>query len=265
MNPIRIRITAVMLCILMLFALTSCNTKEKLEQNRAVGDTFMGHVLGDDYASAYAMVSATVSDGDFSAYWEDIRATASGATSYDMEETEWDIRTADGLTSATVSYRVDLDNGRTALLRVVTREDIEGIAGIHFSDVTDFVASTASYLPIVKIMMQVFTVLALLFMVLMLVDCLRRKMKYKFLWAFLILCGIGVTVTVGDVHASEYFMGLMVEPSSASLDLGRLAVSFRLMIPLGSVLYLFLRKKFFAPAEPPASTQTEPAEEQNEV
>lgn len=259
----RVRPVLLAACLLFsLFSLASCGYREKIDRNDKVSAEFLDLALQDDYASAYALVSATISDGDFAAYWGSIRETLEGAESYRQERNDWSVDTVNGQTSVTTAYRVILDNGKTAWLRVVTREDISGIAGIHFSDVTEFLDSTRAYMPTVQVILGVFSGVVFLFMLLMLVDCLRRKMRYKVLWVILILCGIGVTVAFGENFATEYFAGLMIETSSITPDPGTLTVSVRLMIPVGAVLYLWLRNRFVVePASDEPADSIEPDEE----
>lgn len=274
MRPIRCKkiLLAGLLMLLLLLTLASCNAEERLEKNHGLGRAFMDHVLQNDYDGAYAMVKETVTEADFGAYWTTIVPAAEGAEHYEMTQTGWNLSTENGRSLTSTTYEVELDNSRTVLLRVVTAEDIEGIAGIHFSDVTDFLTSTAKYLPTLRVVMGVFSGLALLFMILMLVDCLRRKMRYKVLWIILILCGIGVTFSVGEGFSSEFFAGLMIEASTATADPWLRAVEVRLMVPMGAVLYLFLRKKFTVDPQNPngdgtASPETlgaEPTEESTE-
>ena len=254
LTPTRLRIAAVILCMLMLFSLVSCTDGVDTGENDRLSHTFMGHVLADDYDAAYDLVKATVTDADFRAYWENIQTAAEGAESYGMEQISRQSSTSDGLTACTTAYRVQLDNGRIILLRSVTREDIDGIAGIHFSDATEFVHRTDAMIPTAQIIMRVFSVLAFVFVLILFVDCLRRKMKYKLVWVILLFFGFAVTVTVGETSSSSYFIGLMLEASSIQADLGLQAVVVRVMIPVGGVLYLCLRKKFTI--DPKESSET---------
>jgi hypothetical protein len=189
-----------------------------------------------------------------------------------MKQIGWNLNRSNGVTTRTTAYQAELDNGRIVLLRVVTQDGIEGIAGIHFSDITDFLASTEAFVPTVRIILWVVSALAVAFTVWMLVDCLRRKMKYKVVWAILIFFGLCFTFTVGETSNFSFNVGLFFQTSSIEADPGLLAVVTKLVIPVGAILYLCLRKKFtvdpskpegedlpdpFAPAEADAAAQTE--------
>ena len=269
---LRLTLPLVLTALILLATLTSCTPDMDVGNNTELADQFMDHVIADDYDAAYGMVKATVTDSDFRPYWKDIRQTAEGAKTYELEQIGWQINTVNGVTDRTTAYQVYLDNERTVLLRVMTREGIEGIAGIHFSDITEFLASTEVFVPTVQIILWVFSGLCVVFTLWMLVDCLRRKMKYKVVWVLLILFSLCLSFTVGETSNFSFNVGLFFQPSTITADPGLVAVVTKLVIPVGAILYLCLRKKFtvdpskpegedlpdpFASATPDATAQTE--------
>ena len=249
-----LRVLLLTLCLTAILSLCSCADME-MGDNGELAEQFMSCVIADDYNAAYGMVKATVTDLDFRAYWVSIQTAAKEAKTYEMEQIGWRINTTNGITTRTSAYQVYLDNGRTVLLRVVTQDDIEGIAGIHFSDITDFLASTEAFIPTVRIILWVFTGLAIAFTLWMLVDCLRRKLKYKALWAILIFFGIALTVTVGETSNFSFQIGLFCSLWSIDADPGLPAVVTKIVVPLGAILYLCLRKRFTV-AEPLPDVET---------
>lgn len=255
MKSTRIRMILLILCALTLLALASCAADMDIGDNTILGEQFMDHVIADDYDAAYGLVKETVSDGDFRAYWTTIRSVMEGAEAYEMEQIGWNVNRSGGLTTRTTAYQVYPDNGRTVLLRVVTRDDIAGIAGIHFSDVTAFLAEAETVTPVVGAVLLVFSLLVSAFVIWMLVDCLRRKMKtvHKILWALLIFGGVALTVTVGQSSGIHFQMGLMLQASSITADPGLQAFVTKLVVPLGAILYCCLRKRFTQDPEAPAS------------
>ena len=274
-KTIRRALLLILMTLVLLAALISCTPDMDVGNNTELADQFMDHIIADDYAAAYGMVKATVSDPDFRAYWTTVQTVADGAETYEMKQIGWNLNRSNGVTTRTTAYQAELDNGRTVLLRVVTQDGIEGIAGIHFSDITDFLASTEAFVPTVRVILWVVSALAMAFTVWMFVDCLRRKMKYKVVWAILIFFCLCFTFTVGETSNFSFNVGLFFQTSSIEADPGLLAVVTKLVIPVGAILYLCLRKKFtvepsdpegedlpdpFAPATPDAPTANQPAE-----
>ena len=274
-KTIRRALLLILMTLVLLAALISCTPDMDVGNNTELADQFMDHVIADDYNAAYGMVKATVSDPDFRAYWATVQTVADGAETYEIKQIGWNLNRSNGVTTRTTAHQAELDNGRTVLLRVVTQDGIEGIAGIHFSDITDFLASTEAFVPTVRVILWVVSALAMAFTVWMFVDCLRRKMKYKVVWAILIFFCLCFTFTVGETSNFSFNVGLFFQTSSIEADPGLLAVVTKLVIPAGAILYLCLRKKFtvepskpegedlpdpFAPATPDAPTANQPAE-----
>ena len=260
MKSTRIRIILLILCALTLLSLVSCAADMDVGDNTVLAEQFMYHLMHDDYAAAYDMVKERVSDTDFRAYWATIRTAVADAETYEMEQIGWNVNRSGGLTTRTTAYQVYPDNGRTILLRIVTRDDIECIAGVHFSDVTDFLKHTETFVPTVSIILLVVSGLALAFTVWMFVDCLRRKMKYKVLWAILIFGAIAVTVTSGETSGLQFHIGLALQTSSMVADPGLLAVVTKVAVPVGAILYCCLRKRFTVVPNAPAEESAEPVE-----
>ena len=263
---IRRALPLILMILVLLAALISCTPEMDVGNNTELADQFMDHVIADDYTAAYGMVKATVSDPDFRAYWATVQTVADGAEAYEMKQIGWNLNRSKGVTTRTTAYQAELDNDRIILLRVVTQDGIEGIAGIHFSDITEFIRSTDTYVPVLQAVVLVFSLICMAFTVWMFVDCLRRKMKYKFVWAILTVFGIALNLTVGETAAFSFNVGLFVQMSTVQVDPGLVAVVTKLVIPVGAILYLCLRKKFTVeppkpdgevPADPFTQTETE--------
>lgn len=249
----------ILLCLLLALCLGACGVDSA--ENDTLVEEFLGYVLEDNYAAAYGMVDVTSNEGEFRDYWRGMQNTVEGAESYEIQQTNWSVNYSDGLTTSNATYMVKFDNGKTALIWVETRDDIEGIARLHFSDVTDFLESTAVTVPVVGGVLAAISLLAMVFAVWMFVDCLRRRLRNKVMWAILICLGTVVTVTVGRTFSLDFNLGLMAIAGSATADPGLLSVVCKITVPLGAILYRCLRKKIeVVPGEPADSAPAEPAE-----
>ena len=245
--------------LILLASLTSCTPEVDYGNSIKLSDQFMDHVIADDYDSAYRLVKATVTDPDFRDYWETIRSVAEGAETYTKLPVQRNATRSGGVTTITTAYQVNLDNGRIVLLRVVIQDGIEGIAGIHFSDITEFIHTTDTYVPVLQAIVLVFSLLCMAFTIWMFVDCLRRKMKYKVVWAILTVFGIALNLTVGETFSFSFHIGLFVQMSTVQVDPGLVAVVTKLVIPVGAILYLCLRKKFTVdPSKPEGEDLPDP-------
>ena len=241
---------AALLCLLLLaLTLASCTPDTDIGDNTPLSERFMDHVMAGDYNSAFGMVKATVTDSDFRPYWQAMQTAVEGAETYEMEQIGWNVNRSNGVTTRTTAYQVYPDNDRIILLRTVTQDGIEGIAGIHFSDITDFIRTTDGYIPTVKVILLVFSLLCLAFTVWTIVDCIRRKLKCKIMWIVFISLGFFFTVTAGETSGFNFIAGLF-RFSSIVADPALVAVVTKVYIPVGAILYLCLRKKFEVPTKP---------------
>ncbi len=252
-----LRIGLFVFCLVTALILVSCADMD-LSNNDELTEEFMTHVMNDDADAAYEMAKNTVSRAEFLTFWAQLQTVVAGAEDYDIEQTGWNVNTSDGVTTYTTAYQIEFDNDRTVQLQMVTCDDIEGIAGVHFTDVTDFEEKAERTLPVIRVVMGLVSLAALAFTVWMFVDCLRRKLKYKALWAILVFVGVAWTVTVGEEFGLRFMVGLMLQTSSITADVSRMAYVVKLVVPVGAIIYLCLRKRFTVLPE-------EPTEEQNTI
>ena len=257
-SQILTKLTALLCLLLLALTLVSCTPDADIGSNTSLSGQFMDHVMANDFDSAFGMVKATVTDTDFRPYWQTMQTAIRGAETYEMEQIGWKVNRSNGVTTRTTAYQVYPDNGRTILLRIVTRDDIECIAGVHFSDVTDFLKHTETFVPTVSIILLVVSGLALAFTVWMFVDCLRRKMKYKVLWAIMIFVAFAVTVTTGETSAIHFNVSLSLQINTIVADPSLLAVVTKVAVPVGAILYCCLRKRFTIAPSTPAEESAEP-------
>lgn len=244
------RALLLVLCFAMVISLSACTADMSIGDNTELGEQFMNNLIDNKRDDAYELIKNTVTPDDFDAYWSTIRPIVEGADSYEIEQIGWNINTTNGRTSRVSAYEIELDNGKSVFLRVVTYEDIEGIAGIYLSDTTEFTASTNGYLPIVKVVLLVVSLLSIAFSIWMFVDCLRKKFKHKVLWAILIFLGISFTLTFGDSIGFKFMLGLMFQTNSIVADPSILSVNINLIVPVGAILYFAMRKKITASPTP---------------
>ena len=165
----------ILLCLLTLAGLVSCSFPAR--DVDGLSERFLECVLADDYESAYRMVQSTVGNEEFSAYWQEIRLVAEGAEQYEIEKRSLDTGTADGALYATATYLIHFDNGRIATLRITARSDYPDIAGIHFSDATDFLERTQTTVSVLDKVLLGARILSILFAAWMFVECLRSRIR----------------------------------------------------------------------------------------
>lgn len=237
------RAALIALCFLTVLSFASCKADTEVGNNTELSKQFWDHVIADEHDAAYAMIKETATPEEFYDYWEEIQVIVEGATSYEIEQIGWNVNMRNGLKTYTSAYQVYLNNDKIVLFRIVTTDSIDGITGLHVSDATEFVNRTETTVPTLNIVLIVVSVLEIAFVIWMFVDCLRRKIKGKVLWAILIFFGFAVTVTVGERSGINFSIGLMLQTGSVVADPALLAVVTKIVLPVGAIVYFFLRKR----------------------
>lgn len=251
------RAILVIICVLTLIFTSSCAEKVQIGDNTELSDQFLTAVMENDYNTAYGLLKNTVSKADFDTFWNTLRYVSSEAKSYTAKQIGWQLRVDKGATVRVSAYQVNFDNGKIILLRVTTHEEIEGIAGIYFSDTTDFTNRTDRFVPALKVVFTALSVLSIAFIIWMFVDCLRRKIRNKAVWAIIVWAGISLTFTIGQQSGFKLLFGFMLKTSSIVADPAIESVIARIALPLGAILYFFLRKKLAVKENAPARTELE--------
>ena len=253
-----LRALLLVLCMITLASLCACTADMEIGDNNELADRFLTCVLENDAAGAYALVQNSASKVDFDSYWPTILPIVEGATSYEMEQIGWNIRTVNGNTTRTTAYQIYFNNEKIALLRITAADGIDGIAGLHFSDITNFVNTSTRVLPYAKGVLWTLSALAIAFSIWMLVDCIRRKIKHKVLWILCIFIGLTFSVTLGASVGVNFGLGVFLRFNSIVADPAILSLKAQILLPIGAIVYFTRRKKITLidpPAQEPTDTQ----------
>ena len=239
------RIPIALFCLLLvfLFVLGGCSVGEESSESRTLCEEFLDYVIEDDRDAAYAMCKNITSEAEFNTFWQNLHNVFKDSESYELKQTRWDKNTDNGVTSTTVTFEATTDDGKMCMVYLVTVPEVEGIAGIHFTDVTEFVENAKAFEP-VNVILKVVSLAAFGFIVWMFVDCMRRTIKRKVLWAIIICVGVAFSVTFGHQNISfDWWLGTPIASSGITANLSNLSITFTLALPLGAIIYFFARKK----------------------
>ena len=240
-----------------------CTVAEDSEQSRKLCENMVDSIIRDDYTSAYAMVQTVASQSEFDPLWHAMRDSLENSTSYELQQKNWYKKWSNGTALTQVLFEITTDDGKICQMLVSTLEGNDGIAGLNFLDSTDFVQETSS-LGAINIFLIVFSLLCFAFSIWMFVDCLKRRPSRKILWAILTLCYIGGSLTFG---ASDFSINFRISFfwafSNISADRTALAVTTSVFLPIGAIVYFFMRKRLTPPqkentdAMPEGQTETD--------
>ena len=242
-------LVVLLLAVLLLPILSGCESM--LIDNglhRSECEAFVNALMANDYPAAQA-VAPTILTNDKKSVFDTCRQSFEGATSYELTQTGWNINTTNGVTTRTAAYQIELDTGKICQLTLQTTENVEGIAFINFRDSSEFIESTKN-VGTVNIVLLAISIVVMAFTVWMLVDAIRRKMAKKALWIILILLSLSLSFTTGPASVNNSFMvTLFLTPSSYQAVIPNETLTLTVVLPIGSLIYFFLRKKLTAQYE----------------
>jgi len=238
----KVLLLCVVLTVAFLFA--GCSAlQEANEEHEKMCTAFVDALIAGETETAYDLIKETTSEEDFLTVFSNLHPLFSQIGSYELKQVGWHTRVQNGVTQYQTSYILTTDQGQTFGILLATREEVEGIYGLHIQDNTAFLEKTG-FLNVVNIVLKVLSVAVIAFAVWMIVDCAKRKISKKPLWIIVILLGVSLGLTFGSAGFSTNFhVGLFISMSGASVDPVAGSAALNLVVPVGAILYFALRKR----------------------
>ena len=249
------RILALALALLLAVLLCACDaTGTEIETERGSVmkvkcKKMVEALIANDEAAAYKLFVNDIDEADFSESFAELADYVKNVETFELTQTGWYTGTENGLTYYQASFRMETN---TDTFRI-TAIEVDGYAGLYnfeilneteYENYTGTIDKMAGASPL-QWGMIIFSALCLGFSVWMLVDCLKRRIKYKVLWAALILWGVIVLTVAADSTGVDYNIGIeLVFLSYSYLQVYAAGMTiFNLTLPVGAVAYLIFRKK----------------------
>ena len=291
------KLGCLLLAMLMLLVLAGCGAKDEWEaaakmadklgnlaedtQLRADTEKLLNALIADDYQSAWGAICQEMDEAEFRNVYGEIQPLLNGVTQYELIPSNINKAVRNGV--AFVSVRYMMTAGQRRVFVDVSRT--EGYQGLTAFRLTDYIPVVTTgtlgnmqgadgiqwVLLIIGLLEWVFTICAF-------VDCCRHKVRRKWLWLLLVALGqvqISLLLTPTQMQT-----GIRAGIYLTYTNLTRYSTGgflLLVMIPVGAVVYLCIRKKLFAryeaymqqkaaqelpPEEIPAETVELPQEQQ---
>ncbi len=245
------------LTLAVILSLASCK-RSSYELNDSHADVFcrtlVDLVIADEKEKTLQMVSGICTKDEFEDFWFNFRTSTVDATGADIHMTDFLFFTENKVDYFKGQYFVEFDNGSCMNLSL-TFDANNTLYNILFRDITDFYPGARKTADVLNIVLGVYSLLTLGFCIWMIVDCVRRRIRKKALWIIAILLGVSFTVLTGMTGISFAFMiGLLLQRSGAAINFAYLAISTKVIIPVGAIVYFCLRKRLTI-VPPPVPTQ----------
>lgn len=227
---------------------------------------FLDLIIDDNYSDSYGMFSDICTEEEYTPLYNEIKKVFGNTKEYKLTFANVYVSIDNGNQVKRITYLIESDDQKTAAIELYFNKD-NAILGAYFADRTDFVEGSKSF-SVINFFLIILTVACTAFSIWMFVDCIRHKMKMKWLWAILILIGLGVSITKGESNFAINFHFVVGFMNSTLISNSVYAMrTFRLILPVGAIIYCALRKRIFEKpqvAETIQEQSEQPQEEQDQ-
>jgi len=267
---------AFVLILVLVLSLGACGVSEKSERAEALCRQMTDAILAKDAEAAYALLDEEYHDkGAFENGFSYLCEAFEGVSTYELKMTGFKSSIVNGVDYFIAKYNVKTDIEKNLVVEVAMQGEFEGLLRYTVSYSSSGSVSggltTMKNANLLQWALLILSALAIAFVVLMVLDCIKRQLNAKALW--IIVIALGHLKVYADVLGNELELGWNI---GAILPYSRLlldesgAFDFMAVIPVGAVVYFFLRKwltdRYQAPSQDsPALSQSpdvEPADEE---
>ena len=233
------------ICVLILIlAVLLCGCDMQLDDSaiRQETEVVLEGLIAGDYDAVRGGLSQRVADADLAAAFDQLSRDMNGLGAWEMNAQGRQVTVRDGLKLTYIRYLVTA--GQTQFYIDVTKVDGEqGIAGFHVSPAESPEPEVVSAGAIGWVITGL-GIAAWGFTLWMAVDCLRRRMKLKWLWLLMILLlwMVFSMSLIQDIAKVNFNFGIRLGLSGvrAYADGSRMLSVY---LPVGAVSYFCTRKK----------------------
>lgn len=230
-----------LICVL---GMTAC---AKIPENAELKEktTYMlDALLTGAYDEAYVQVQDVISEEEFEEAYDQLQEVLDGVDTYELEQVKIHTYKNGDVTQTQVVYRMKT-NKVDMVVTVTESTEYEGLAGFYINYETKSIGTvtTMKEANAFQWLMLVFAGLETAFVIWMVVDCARRRMKHKVGWMIAILLGMfTVLFTIVSGRVSLYFNLSSLVGYSAFITYTTGGFTLRVLFPVGAIVYLCRRK-----------------------
>lgn len=260
------KIMAVMLTVFLILSSTGCSKLLDVmedEELRGYTETMLDAIVENDYAAGYALVDDVCTAADFSSMFTAVREMFGNSDTYEIEPLSIyrnrSINNGETVDMIQASYMVTVSSERY-VVNVTMHSTYDNLSSFSITpyEKTNYFRTgeldTMEGANAFQWMILLSNIISLALIVFALVDSCRRKIKRKPLWIVIIALGlVSVGVTRGATGLNFNFNVGWLFAYSALILYGGGATVFRVMLPLGAILYLVLRSRLVVKPAPKVS------------
>ena len=268
MRQILRRIVPVLLVLTLLLTLCGCDSREAIEENPAIRqgvDTVLKSLMAEDADSCYGAFNSEVSREAFDSAFAPMCDVLQGIESYVLTRSGYNYYNRNGVVTIQHSYWM-ISGEREFLVDAAIVEGAPGLKSFYITpkeQTTAYYTGTPGHMKDAGILQWVVLSLGVasaIFILWMMVDCLRRKPRRMAVWLVAILLGAVVFRLSYSAGSINFRLNFGINLSLSSLiRYGNGSFALNLLIPVGAIVYLIKRKQL-----PPRKAEVMPEEQETE-
>lgn len=258
---------AIVIAVLLLIsgctaALQSLENKEV----RQITETMLDAIIANDSQTAYSLVQHFCTESDFTSAFAQMQDLLGETTTYGLKLLYIQAHTSIDNGERTNSFNCiyELTDAAERLVIQVQTNDQYQLRTFYLTpyEYTDYhftgTLKTMQDATLTQWSILLLNIIPYGLMVFALVDCCRNKIKKKILWVLLLIFGvITFSVTMSSSGMRLNFSLLSVTAYSALIRYGSGTVVCRLMLPVGAIVYLAIRRSLLEKGKDPVDIQLE--------
>ncbi len=242
-----------LVCVFALVLLLSSCAGDMFDDDEIRGYTvtMLDAIIADDYDTAYETISDACTEQEFAAFYNQARAAFEGVKNYELicigYNRTININNGEQVIRTDAEYKFESGNIKY-VITVATLTGYKNLAGFHILSIeqtdlyyTGTLDNMVGATPFQWVMLLLNLVVVAV-TVWAIVDCARRNIKKKALWIVIIVLGMLIVgqTTAGNASQLDFYLGLF--SYSAFIVYGSGKTVLRLLIPVGAIVYLAMRK-----------------------
>lgn len=253
-----------LLALLLAMVLVLAGCAESIDDSaiRAEAAAVMDGMIAGDYDVCRANISSRITDGELIEAFGQLSPNMARLGEYELKLVEWKRNVSNGVDQTAIRYLVTTEQGNYQL-DVTKIAGETGLVGFFISDAQEETLRTAEPMGLTHWLFLAAGLAASAFVIWMVVDCARRKIKRKWLYILMILLAT-VLLTVSMENGSfnlRFNIGLYFGTTGLTTytDGDFLA---QIYVPVGALVYFFKRKTLTQTEEEYGEEKMEEAEEE---
>ncbi len=253
------RLAILLMALVPLLSFAACNPADLAEENaevREMTEDMIDAIIAGDKNAAYQIVP-DIPQAEFDQAFDALYECLSPVESYTLTMRNINVHTVNGVTQYKIVYLLETNAG-DYLLESGTRTDMKGLSTFQMGTVEDNTTRFTGTLTTMKganVTQWVLLIVGLAtyaFLIAVLVDCCRQKIKMK--WLFILIIVLGSVAFLFTMQASGLnwnfnFLNILSYTALMIYQNPPDAVQLRIFVPVGAIVYLCLRKKLIAKAQ----------------